>query len=456
MLSRLRLSRRAVWALVFILAAGAIYWLVGRENREVHLPDGRIMRVVGVTYGTNHLFEDGPFLGKLAAHVGAPKWARRFGYTSWAVALTNPCASLMVWMRCVDPISTSPNRVYASVSDRRGTETDSALYEILSASLKGGSKDERLMAWRFDNFPRRQRTLRIRLYEYDLFQIRRTRLAEISVPNPVRHLSAPFRASLAPMTATNGELECSLVSLRCGDAPPRAPLTAKHALAPWNTAEFGLRENGQPTTAWTVRGIEAFGATGNYLSAPGHAQNGRLIGELAGDRRVVHFASAFWPDEPDWKLVVEVARARDFEPGSNWTVQVPVGSFSVGSFFTDLQAEAVGVRQGNLRVTVTTATSTVPRSADHGTISLLLDYTPTSSDLHMDLARAVDDRGRELRIFNANSPWYGRLQADLEMATNANIVELQFAIHRSRKFEFKVKPVFVSTNVPSTFPASTK
>jgi hypothetical protein len=361
----------------------------------------------------------------------------------------------MVWMRYTDRISSVPNRVYASVSDASGAETESSFYSILGGVL-GSGREAGCMAWSFENFPRRQRTLHFRFYEYDLVHVRRTHLGEMTISNPAHHLPPALGAPFPPMTATNGALECSLLGLRCGDAPPRAPVTSKYAITPWITAEFLFRENGQPTTAWTVKGIEAFGATGNYLSVPGLGQNARLIGEWKGEHRVVHFANALWPAEPDWKLIVEVARARDVEPDDTWRVRLPVSSFRGGSFLTNLQGEAVGIRQANLRVTpVPSPSPELPSAATHR-ISLLLNYTPGEPGLHVDLARATDDQGRELRVFNPNSPWHGRLLADLELATNAISLELPFAIHRSRKFEFKVKPVFVSTNVPSTFPASAK
>ena len=75
-----RIPRWGVWATVFVFACACLYWLIGKRGDAVlRLPDGRIMRVVGVTYATNHVFEYGSILGKLAARIGPANWAGRLG-----------------------------------------------------------------------------------------------------------------------------------------------------------------------------------------------------------------------------------------------------------------------------------------------------------------------------------------------------------------------------------------
>ena len=118
-----RIPRWGVWATIFVFACTCLYWFIGkREDAALRLPDGRIMRVVGVTYGTNHVFEYGPIWGRLAARVGAVNWAARLGYRSYKVPAGTSTTSLMVWMR--SPVNTTnPVSGYASVVDARGAES---------------------------------------------------------------------------------------------------------------------------------------------------------------------------------------------------------------------------------------------------------------------------------------------------------------------------------------------
>jgi hypothetical protein len=439
-----RPSRWTLAAFAFAVVAGFVAWLVmGRGERTMRLADGREFSVVAVTYGTNHVFEEGPPWARLMARYGSRSMAYRFGFSS-SGSVRSPTPCVVVWTRWPSGHSNAPPR-FASVADSNGFETEPADASLSQTTTPKNSG--MLLARRIDNYPRLQQEFALRFYEYDLFRVRARREGEVAVRNPALIVRSPPSAPAAPVKASDGALEVTLASLRCGGPPPRRPLTAKSAIAPWASAGFEFRENGQPTTNWTVKRVEAFGATGNYFTGD------RLVVELEEGRRVAHFTGAFWRDEMDWKLVAHVAPTRNFPVDSLWTLRLPTGAFLHETFVTNLQAEARGLRSSRLAIGPAHVDLRGRLAPERRVAFLRAYYTPAAPDLHLDIASATDDQGRELVIAHSLASRPGLCEADLEFLHSAQFVDLTFAIHRSRRLEFRVRPVFVVTNAASLFPA---
>jgi hypothetical protein len=343
----------------------------------------------------------------------------------------------MFWTRWPFGNSNMPPR-FASVSGANGFETDPVDARLNQSMVS--NTDRLIVAWQFENYPRLQKEFTLRFYEYDLFRVRARREGEVTVRNPTSIGKSSPPPPVAPVKVTNDVLECALASLRCGGPPPRRPLTAKSAIAPWVTAEFEFREKGQPATNWTVKRIEAFGATGNYISGD------RLVVELEEGRRVARFTGAFWQDELDWKLVAHLTPIRDFPTESLLTLRLPTAAFLHDSFVTNLQAETRGLSHSRLAVGPAQVDLRGKLAPERRVAFLRVDYTPATLDLYVDVASAVDDQSRELPIARSLSSRLGSCEADMELLADAQFVDLTFAIHRSRKIEFHVRPEFVSTN----------
>jgi hypothetical protein len=437
-----RSSRWTLAAFAFAVVAGFIAWLIlGRGERTHRLPDGREFSIVAVTYGTNHVLEEGPPWARLIARLGSRSMATRFGYRSSGVYST-ALPSVMVWTRWFSGNSNSAPQ-FSSVGDVRGTETEPT--QFLSTETVTPKRNGAYVAWRFENYPRVQKEFALRFYEYDLFRIRARREGEVRVRNPAPFAALTGFVPVAPVTATNGVLDCTLLSLTCGGAPPKRPLTAKNAIAPWATAEFEFREDGLPTSEWTVKRLEAFGSTGNYFTSD------RLVIELENGRRVAHFTGAFWRDETDWRLVAEVAPTRNFPAESLWTVRLPTSAFGHETLRTNFLAPERGLRDFRLAVGPANVDMRGEVSPERLVAILRANFTPAAPDLYVDIAGAVDDRGRDLRI-RSFVPRTGACDADVTLLASAEFVDLTFAIHRSRRLEFRVRPQIISTNAPVNKP----
>ena len=434
-----RPSRWTLAAFAFAVVAGFIAWLIlGRGEPTHRLPDGREFSIVAVTYGTNHILEGGPPWARLIARLGSRSMASRFGYKSSGV-YPSALPSVMVWTRWFSGNSNSAPQ-YASVADARGTETEPVAF--LSTETVTPKRNGTYLAWRFENYPRLQKEFTLRFYEHDLFRIRARREGEVLVRNPVLAANVSFTAPAPPTKATNGTLETTLIGLRCGGPPPRRPLTAKNAIAPWAAAEFEFREKGQPTTNWIIKRIEAFGVNGNYFTGD------RLAMEPEEGTRVAYFTGAFWQDEMDWKLVAEAVPTRNFPAESLLTLRLPTKAFLHDLFVTNLQVESYGLRNSRLSVAPDLTGSRGKATPDRHVAFVRLNYAPAALDLYVDIASAKDDQGRELLISRSLASRSWSCEADLELLQTAEFVDLTFAIHRSRRLEFRVRPEIVSTNVP--------
>jgi hypothetical protein len=439
---RYRPSRWTVAAFAFAVVAALVAWLIlGRSERWMRLADGREFSVIAVTYGTNHVLETGPPWARLIARFGSRATAFRYGYRS-SGEYPSSVPSVMIWTRWSPANSNAPPR-FASVVGANGTETEPALP---AANLGMSSESNGVsVAWRFENYPRQQKEFILRFHEFDLFRVRGQRDGEVTVrnPEPASRTSAP--APSAPVVATNGLLECTLHRLRAGGPPPRRPLTAKSAIAPWATAEFEFRENGNPTTDWTVKRIEAFGAISNYFSGD------RLVVELERDRRVAWFTGAFW-DEPDWTLVAHVVPTRNFPTESLLTLRLPTKLFLHQMFVTNLQAEAYGLRHSRLAIGPAHVDLRGKTTPDRRVVFIRVNFTPGGRDLFVAIASAKDDQGRSLEIDGSSTVQTGVCEADMELPPDARHVDLTLAIHRSRALEFRVRPEWVGTNANKAKP----
>ena len=95
------------------------------------------------------------------------------------------------------------------------------------------------------------------------------------------------------------------------------------------------------------------------------------------------------------------------------------------------------------------------------TTDLGLSFTSLVANLRVELTRAVDNHGRELKFGDGVYLWpfsgpSGRYVAGLELAADTESVDLTFAFQPPYRIEFKVKPTFVRTNFSSPFPVPGK
>ena len=95
------------------------------------------------------------------------------------------------------------------------------------------------------------------------------------------------------------------------------------------------------------------------------------------------------------------------------------------------------------------------------TTDLELSFKCSLPEMRVELARVVDNHGRELKFGNGYALWphtgpNGRYTAGLELAPDTASIDVTIAFQRPRLVTFTVKPTFVRTNFDSAFPPAGK
>jgi hypothetical protein len=209
-------------------------------------------------------------------------------------------------------------------------------------------------------------------------------------------------------------------------------------------ALFEVRERGVLTRSWDPIRISVSDATGNsvaglvgYYRYP--SSNGeRWFGGLC--RREV------------WKLRVEFARALPLSaaPDFLWTVRNIVAPLPGVAGVSHAKITRQGVTLALLGTAGAGAHSHFPRPDSLQNVSFArVSVRCPSGGLRLTLVRATDDRGRMVlpaSLYRRGEPsqiylpWQRDYDFHLKVPPDARKLNLTFAVHRTRTFEFKVKP----------------
>ena len=384
---------RPIWqrwllaAVAFALIAGLLTWLMpGGEQYDLRLADGRAVSVLQTTYGTRHIYEEGSFLAKWAAKLAGPARAQRFGFRTYSTATPTP--SVVVWTEWSKLNTNRPPR-YASLRAMLGFETEPVFLSVESSS---SDKSRSVIAWRFDSFPRRAKSFEIRFHDRSP-PYRADPLGAVVVRNGAQVNVPPLGGQEPPVSVAQNGITFTLVKLSSGEMLPSWRRGTESGLAPWTTATFEVKEGGRVSTNWTIRRISGTGATSNSFTAmfpKVPVKDGRLT---------PGFVHVLWPDEPDWNLSVEFVRDRGFAPEDLWTLHsVPVTRTNA-MFTTNFPA----VIQGGVQAGLSLQPAGMLSGSEGGylrTTDLGLSFTSLVSNLRVELARAVDNHGRELKFGN--------------------------------------------------------
>lgn len=181
----------AVALIALILAVVALTRPARYSQRTRRLPDGSLLKVVSISYGTNHAFtlpKRKPWQTFLVTHLprfctaGLGWWAN-----SGSVGMSpRPGeASLAVFTICElsSPTSFSASPKVA-LSDERGNTYDSAFEGAVSAGYDG-KHDWKLVGWQLSKIPREPKWLCLQFSEGSADGKTRHQVAEFFISNPL-------------------------------------------------------------------------------------------------------------------------------------------------------------------------------------------------------------------------------------------------------------------------------
>ena len=415
-----------MWAL-WVALAGVAGWWYWRQTLPptVRLADGRVGFVREVTYGTNHVFIDGPLWVRLVGRYLPPVLSARRGLLRHTCGSDEP--STVVWMEWQFPPTNRPP-IRVAVLDRHGIAS-----EPVAVAVSALAESHGLLAWRLENYPRRERELRLRFCALELPDVipppgvlvpRGVQaLGELVVPNPNRASRAmPWSAPNGPVSVTNDGIVLTMVSLNCGG---RAGGKVR-ALA-----SFQVAEAGKATAGWSVGRLEGWGASGNSFQT--------VENFVLPDPLVLGVGDVLWPDEPDWRLRVEFARTLGYEAGDLVTIPSVSAVLTNPPYKTNLNLAVHGAKLNSVELGGTRQVRRWMRGAYRPNSDLALEFTQPRG-VQVGLVRIVDDQGRDVRFGHITLATPTRLESGVELHPDTRTVDVTVAVQRRRVAEFLVRP----------------
>ena len=211
-------------------------------------------------------------------------------------------------------------------------------------------------------------------------------------------------------------------------------------------ATFHVERNNQTANNWQPAAIFTSDATGNQIS-------GWPNTHTEGDDLVTTYQFGLWPDEPAWKIRLEFSKISGYSDDELWTVSnLPVQPGRQQDFWnygrrnksnTNSVPAETTLNGFHVKIlSVQQFTDMSPNSQPQGGITI--ETTPSLPEgIRMTLVKLTDDQTNDIgnwnygtSVNNGNTSYRYGLR-EMNGTTNIN---LTLAIHKSRFFEFTVKP----------------
>lgn len=427
----------ALTALVLLL--GVTAWLLIQEPaplQEQRLPDGSVIRLEAVSGGREHRYVGGARWKRLVGPRLPARLPDRMGWRVHAYRSRQP-DTLVFWTARRVPPATSAGHLRSAIFDEHGCHME-AFTVHQGIDLLEGSVIE---AYALPAYPLRGPVIGLRI-GLPAGGAGITPPAEFRLPNPTPRSYPRWKAEPLPIAHRDGDKAFALTELTAGlDGPGPSLRPAAPGAVTWSRASFRVAEAGRPSDGWTVAGLTLSDATGNMVEPDASSQY-----QHEGQ---AHFAlqGGLCIEEPAWKMRVEFARQKGFQPGELWTVRdVPITRRG-----TPADPSARFTRHGvTLRLLGITAAGAQPPpdGVIMGDGTTVYVQAPSSIEgLQFTLVRAADDQGRSVAGTRSIVSGSGVHGFGLQAARDARALDLTFALQRSRFAEFVARPTRLSVRV---------
>ena len=412
-----------VAVLILGVVAAGIWW--ERRPQVIVLSGGIKLTLLGTTYGKHHVAPKVKVGGARARGGGA------------RMDSTND--TLVVWIEAEHKANQYPN-FELLVSDQAATACVTA-WARNQSQVKSGVE---LMGFMLDAFPRRDRRMLLRVMSYGP-RGQNISKEQFVVANPGSRSFAQWTPDPLPNTQSDGDLDVTLTKLVAGAPSPYNRNNGTPKNDPANLCakiNFDAVQNGHPATNWNPIRVDLTDATGNHLDTwiNGNYQDGQIAEYI--------MQSALWPDEPAWKMRLEMSRSSGFSDNELWTVtDVPIKAGSQQDVWNGWNnsdksrpafAEAT-VNGIHLKLFPAIQYQDQGQGGQNVSYTIKADPDPEAAGLRLTVLKADDDQGHVLQ--NRGASWGGgNYQYQYSGVRNLKTLNLTFALHKSRFVEFTVKP----------------
>ncbi len=401
------------------LAMAGAGWLC--RPQVVMLNEGTKLTLLRVEYGRHHVMPKVKTTGP--------------GMGGGAMTFDTTNNTLVAWILSEHKKNQWPNYEVLAC-DRAETACVASYAGGSSRQIKDGME---IMGIQLNAFPRRERKLELRFMSWGQGGQQLAKGGFV-VSNPARESFPRWAAEPLPDTQSDGDLAVTLTHLVSGvrgfngGGPGKVPDKAVRA-------SFSMMQNGAAATNWQPVQIETSDATGN------HTVNNSWSSAQENDEAVMIYQWGLWPDEPAWKLRVEMSRTSGFTTNETWTVSdIPVEAGSEQDLWNyngrrnrkEVTSFAETTLNG-IHLKILPVLAWADRNRDGhkmGGFRVLADPAPDQFRLTLDI---TNDRGRRVQTMGSslNNGCYGYRLGDLG---NTKTLNVTLALHKSRFVEFTVKP----------------
>ena len=411
-----------LWSVVSVLVlaiAAGVWWLL--RPQTITLSDGSTLKLITVSYGKQHKIPNIKMLR-------GPRGGTVFRDTN---------DTLVLWIEQKQKGNDWPNYQFYAY-DKAGTACASD-WGRSSWQINRGAE---LVAVRFSAFPRRGGKIYLRIQEWNRQTGRQTVKNAFVISNPARGPFPTWFPDSLPDMQSDGDLDVTLNKLVFGVKAPwqRNNSAPDDAMNKGMQVAFDVQQNGHTVTNWQPVQIETSDATGNHA-------NGYVNTTSQGGEPETLYQWGLWPDEPAWKVRVEMSRTSGFTDDELWTVQnIPVEDGKMQNFWNDdyggnqsKPAFAETTLNGaHLKIfSVKHFTDQPQGSQMQGAVQIQLDKP--LDGMRMTLLKVTDDQGHDIQSWNWG--WGGNVYSfGFRELGSTKTVSFTIALHKSRFVEFMAKP----------------
>ncbi|HEX3798305.1 MAG TPA: hypothetical protein VH413_06340 [Verrucomicrobiae bacterium] len=433
--------KKLLAAILVVVVIALVCWLALADRKSpplasfVRLPDGSLVRIVAVTYGTNHVI--GSPVARVASRL--PLFLRdilseMFGARVQLVGSTATATpQLLVWLdqRTNGP-SLPPLNGYCEAVLGDGNDFSSGGQMGLNSMPMS-----QVYPLYFDAFPRRDRQMTLNIFYHDAKGIAHL-TNRLFFNNPLSQTYPQWQAEPLPATHRAGDVEVTLLGMETGHDGSVSFIDGG-ALYGTNRSDgrnstavnLKLRSLSNSNEIWQVAGVEISDATGNHINSSSMTWSGQSASFA--------FSPSLWPSEAAWKIKFEVKKSGGFSPEEMFVFKnVPLGELdrtNVLEWTTNAAGISATLESISRRAPIKNGAWS---SSQVSTVSF--HFGGLSPGTQLDLLQMVCDSGKTNHSESWSSSGSERSYSFREIPLKAKTADFTFAVQRSRTVEFIAKP----------------